>query len=114
MGKHTQQGLFPRCLGQVFPAFPGADRSTRICRAACKPGVVLIVRMCVWSAGTRKELRSSSKVAGKRNAPSGQNWPGWPKLAAPWGSEDDEILKAVFVVLVLFLFIGCFTFRRCP
>ena len=56
--------------------------------------------MCVWLAGTRKELRPSTEVANKLNTPSGQDWPRWPKLTAPWSSDGDELVKALLALLV--------------
>ena len=55
--------------------------------------------MCGQQAPARS-LRPSTEVATKRNTLSGQNWPGWPKLTAPWSSDDNELVLAVFVFLV--------------
>ncbi len=78
-GKHTQQGMFPRCLGQVFPALQGLKeihehlQSRRANLVLCSQSGCAL---CVWSAGTRKVLRTSSKVAAKRSALAGLSWPG--------------------------------------
>lgn len=57
--------------------------------------------MC--SASTRKELRASRSDTSQRSAHFGLKRLSWPKLTAPWHSDDDIMVQAFFLTLVSFV-----------